>query len=93
MDWENRKEESTIRAKFLMDWDGKKLKMFRQMLGISQNEFCCLIGIHQATLSTYEKGKPIKNIETMDKIVKVCSEWKENKIKALEKEIEFIKTF
>ena len=91
--WEERKLNSAYRAKFLMNWDGKKLKMFREHLGISQNEFCCLIGIHQATLSNYEKGRTIGDTEVMRKVEKVCNEWKENKIKSLEAEIQFIRLF
>lgn len=91
--WELRKKESKYRAEFLMNWDGKKIKMFRQLLGISQNEFCCLIGIHQATLSNYEKGRTIGDTELMKKIEKVCNEWKEKKLKSLHTEMEFIKSF
>lgn len=91
--WEIRKTESKLRAVFKMNWDSEKLTKFRKIIGFSQNEFANLIGIHQATLSNYEKGRAIAETETMEKITSICSEWKENKIKHLESEIEFIRSF
>lgn len=92
-DWETRKEESKLRANFRFNWSGEKLMMFRRMLGCSQNEFSNLLGIHQSVLSNYEKGRTITDLELMKKIESVCSEWKENRIKSLEAEINFIRCF
>lgn len=92
-DWETRKEESKTRAVFKMNWDSEKLTKFRKLLGFSQNEFANLMGIHQATLSNYEKGRAIAETETMEKVTSICDEWKEKKIKSLEAEINFIRCF
>jgi len=91
--WEIRKSESKTRAIFKMNWDSKKLLKFRKLLGMSQNEFANLIGIHQAVLCNYEKGRAVAQTEIMEKITNICNEWKDNKIKHLQSEIEFIKSF
>lgn len=93
IDWETRKSEAEIRANYKLNWDSDKLKKFRNLLGFSQNEFCNLIGIHQVTLSNYEKGRTVGDTVTMEKILNACDKWKENKIRLLEAEIRYIKTF
>lgn len=91
--WNTRKEESLYRAEFKMYWDGEKVKKFRNMLGLSQNEFSEILGIHQANLSLYEKGRKIGNTDIIGKLTNTLENWKEKRIQHLQSEIDYIKSF
>lgn len=48
---------------------GEKIKYLRGQKGITQTEFARLTGIHQVSLSKYEKGKMIPRPDQLKKIV------------------------
>jgi len=91
--WEQRKSESLSRANFKMNWNSEKIKQFRNLVGLSQNEFAELIGIHQATLSLIEKGRELKDIDTINKLSSVLEDYKNKRINHLKNEINFLKSF
>jgi len=67
------------------------VRKIRWQMDLSQVRFAEELGITQPTLCKIEKGDcAIEKYE--DKIKKVFSSWKENKIKTLEQEIEYIKS-
>ena len=67
-----------------------KLKQIRLTMGLSQNKMAALIGITQGTLSKIED-----NIRPIDKYSKkiqdVWNKWRDDKIKHLENEINYLK--
>lgn len=67
------------------------VKKIRLTMGLSQNQFALKIGIAQGSLAKIEGGT-LKLDKYLDKIKAATSEWKEYKIRQLEKEIEFIKS-
>lgn len=88
-----RKSDNLLRANFKMDWNTEKIKQFRNIIGLSQNEFSQLLGIHQATLSFIEKGREIKDVETISKLQNVLDTYKKKRIAFLKSEIEFLNNF
>lgn len=51
----------------------KRLKELRNSLHLTQNDFGELINVAQTTLSSYEKGTKVPNIETLCNIAKKCN--------------------
>lgn len=91
--WQQRKEDALNRAKLHSNFSSDKIKMFRNILGLSQNEFSQLLMVHQSQLSKWEKGDKIRDIVALENLNKLVQEWKQKKIKQLISEIEFIENF
>ena len=51
----------------------ERLKEIRKHQCLTQNQFCEKIGVTQATLSSYENGAKIPNINTIITIAKACN--------------------
>lgn len=52
---------------------GSKIKALRTLLGMTQKDFGELIGVTQATLSSYESNSKTPNIETIYNIADKCN--------------------
>lgn len=52
---------------------GSKIKALRILLGVTQKDFGELIGVTQATLSSYENNSKTPNIETIYNIADKCN--------------------
>ena len=67
------------------------VKKIRLIMGLSQNQFALKLGMAQGTLAKIEGGT-LKLNKYVENIQAVTNEWKEYKVRQLEKEIEFIKS-
>ena len=75
-----------------MKWNGKKIKQYRLLRVMSQNQLAKDLGITQPTIAKLEMG--VLRIEKYQKQLDLSlKRWKEDKIKELRQEIEFIETF
>ena len=90
--WEQRVADEDYRASFKLRWDIAKLKLFRELTGLTTGEFCALAGLSQPTLKRNEKaGKISFSTENMIKIDQAVEKWKEHKIAELQNQIQLLK--
>ncbi len=75
-----------------MNWNGKKIKQFRVLRVISQNELAKEIGITQPTIAKLEMGV-LKIEKYKKKLDTSLQNWKDYKLQELREEFEFIEQF
>lgn len=51
---------------------GRRIRDYRVANGINQTELAHLLGIHQTTVSAFERGMAVPSPSTQRKIVDVC---------------------
>lgn len=93
MNWIERKENAEKRGKLNIRFTSGKIKMLRNVLGLSQNEFSQIVGVHQSQLSKWEKGDKIRDIVALEKMNEVFEKYKTDRIAHLQAEINFLQTF
>ena len=57
-----------------MQYFGEKLKVMRELKHLSQEELGRRIGLSGSVISAYEKSRKYPSIETLIKMIKICSE-------------------
>lgn len=51
------------------DTVGGNIRHLRKVLGLTQKELACLVGLTQAQISDYERGFRVPSLQTLDKLL------------------------